>query len=228
MHEHAVALSGGGLPLDFLAFLTLGLLGSAAHCVGMCGPLVMLITGRYGQPHLGRSSAVATLWYSAGRVGTYACLGAIAGGFGGVLHTVGQAAGLQRLAALVAGLTLVTWGLIGATTTTRRARALTGWWSRLTHRLANRAPRHPITAGLLLGLLPCGLLWTAVVGALASGSALHGAVALIAFGLGTAPALFGVAMAQSFFDHHRTAMLRIAHRLVLVWGGWFLWRGVAP
>lgn len=225
MHVHA-GLPSAGHPADLAAFLMLGLLGSAAHCVGMCGPLVMLVAHRYGAPAGGRSRLGATLWYSAGRLTTYALLGGVAGGFGAALQAAGAPLGLQRTATIVAGLTLVLWGLVSVSSWAPQAQAFSSWWTRLTHRLASRAPRHPATAGLLLGLLPCGLVYTALVAAIGRGSASQGAAALLAFGLGTAPALLGVSLADLLLVRHRLLVTRVAQVFVIGWGGWFLWRGL--
>lgn len=226
MHLHGPGMPASGAPLDLAAFLMLGLLGSAAHCVGMCGPLAMLVARRYGAPAGARAPLAATAWYSAGRLLTYALLGALAGGAGAAVQRAGVTIGLHRLALLTAGLVLITWALASITSWTPRTPAVASWWSRLTHRLASHAPRHPLTAGLLLGLLPCGLLYTAVAAAMARGSAVHGALALLAFGAGTVPALLGVSMADLLLVRHRLAATRIAQVFVLAWGGWFLWRGL--
>lgn len=227
MHLHGPAMPSGGAPLDLAAFLMLGLLGSAAHCVGMCGPLVMLVARRYGAPAGGRSTLAATTWYSAGRLATYAAIGALAGGVGAGLEAAGATFGLQRLATVTAGVVLVLLGLVSISSSDARANALSAWWSRVTHRLASRAPAHPVTAGLLLGLLPCGLVYTAVAAAMATGTAVQGAVALLAFGAGTVPALLGVSVADLLLGRRRLAVTRLAHVFVLAWGGWFLWRGLA-
>jgi sulfite exporter TauE/SafE len=63
-----------------------------------------------------------------------------------------------------------------------------------------------VLLGLLLSALPCGLLYAALAGAAATGSALAGAIAMAAFVAGTTPALFGVALLGRFFLRGRGAM----------------------
>ena len=94
-------------------------------------------------------------------------------------------------------------------------------------RFRGRVPGHPLALGLFLGLLPCGLLYSAVVAAVARGGPFEGATALAAFGLGTAPALLGLSLADTLFLRHRAVMNRFSHVFVLVMGVWFLWRGLA-
>jgi len=78
----------------------------------------------------------------------------------------------------------------------------------------------------VLGLLPCGLLYPAVVGAIARGGAFDGPAALTAFGLDTAPALFGVAFAHQLLVSHRPLINRVSQVFVLAMGVWYLWRGL--
>ena len=67
--------------IDLLWFLTLGFLGGFGHCVGMCAPFVLLVSRRFVAPDAGRRAAFGTqLWYTGGRVLTYAVLGALAAG----------------------------------------------------------------------------------------------------------------------------------------------------
>lgn len=225
---HGGGLHGMSGQLDLLAFLTLGLLGSAAHCVGMCAPFVMIVSRRYGVPEGRHSAFVAQLWYTSGRIATYALLGALAGTLGGLVQVAGGLMGVQRAAAIVAGLALVVWGVISLGQRALPAHASGGWFTRISGRLAGRLPGHPLSVGLFLGLLPCGLLYSAVVASVALGGPLESAAALAAFGLGTAPALLSLSLADSLLVRHRAAINRLSHVFVLVMGMWFLWRGLVP
>lgn len=228
MMAHGGGLHGVSAPLDLLAFLTLGLLGSAAHCVGMCAPFVMIVSRRYGVPEGRHSALAAQAWYTAGRIVTYALLGALAGALGGLVQIAGGLLGLQRAAAVVAGAVLVVWGIVSLGHRATPAHAYGGWFSRVSGRFAGRMPAHPLSVGLFLGLLPCGLLYSAVVASVALGGPVTGAAALAAFGLGTAPALLGLSLADTLLIRHRAAINRLSHAFVLVMGMWFLWRGLVP
>jgi len=224
---------GGGLlgmsgQLDLLAFLTLGLLGSAAHCVGMCAPFVMIVSRRYGVPEGRHAPYAAQLWYTAGRITTYALLGALAGALGGLVQIAGGLVGLQRAAAVVAGVALVVWGVVSLGNRALPAHTTSGWFTGVSRRLAGRMPAHPFSVGLFLGLLPCGLLYSAVVASVAFGGPVESAAALAAFGLGTAPALLGLSLADTLLVRHRAGLNRLSHVFVLVMGMWFLWRGLVP
>lgn len=185
-----------------LAFL-LGVIGSA-HCVQMCGPLVV----SYSLPLAGtarRTQAFAHLAYNVGRIATYALLGAIAGAIGGAVAFVGGLAGVAQLAAVVGGVLLLV-----------AAAALAGFLpgdglvrvgvfrpaSSLSRAVARLMSSETVTAkvwtGMLLGFLPCGLVYAAVVRAGATGSPVGGAATMAAFGAGTSGALFAVGMCSTW------------------------------
>jgi uncharacterized protein len=214
--------------IDLLGFLTLGLLGGFGHCVGMCSPFVLFVSRRYVPPKGGRRALFAAqLWYTAGRVGTYAVLGAVAGALGGIVQLTGAVLGLQRAAGVVAGAALVAWAVAALSDLAPRLYTGGSLFAHVAGRLKGRVPGHPFATGLFLGLLPCGLLYSALIAGVARGGPLQGAVALAIFGLGTAPALLGVSLADELLARHRGLMNRLSQVFLLAMGAWFLWTGLA-
>lgn len=176
-----------------LAALLAGLVGSA-HCFGMCGG----IAGALGVAGGGRILFSAA--YSAGRIGSYALAGALSGGLGAGLA---ETASLGPWPRLVMGIMLILIGLQVALALRLLAPlevAGAGLWRRLAP-IARRLvpPRHAgqaLALGALWGWLPCGLVYGMLAAAAASGSALNGAAFMAVFGLGTAPAMIGLAWAS--------------------------------
>jgi uncharacterized protein len=210
---------------DLLAFLTLGLLGGFGHCVGMCSPFVLFVSRRYGGTDGGRRAALAAqAWYTVGRVATYAVLGGLAGALGGVVQKAGVFLGVQRAALILAGAVLVVWA-VAALSDLARIDAGGRLFGRVAGRLKGWVPGHPLAMGLFLGLLPCGFLYSAVVAAVGRGGALEGVAALALFGLGTAPALLGVSVADELLARHRAFVNRLSQIFLLAMGLRFLWRG---
>jgi uncharacterized protein len=210
--------------IDLLGFLTLGLLGSFGHCVGMCSPFVLFVSRRYAAPGAGRRAAfVAQGWYTAGRIVTYAVLGALAGVAGVAVQRAGALVGLHRAALVVAGGALVIWAIV-ALSDLAPFQGGGALFARVAGRLKGRVPGHPFATGLFLGLLPCGFLYSAVIGAVGRGGALDGATALVLFGLGTAPALLGVSLADELLARNRAFVNRLSQVFILAMGAWFLWR----
>ncbi|MFK8057416.1 MAG: sulfite exporter TauE/SafE family protein [Saprospiraceae bacterium] len=166
-----------------LAGLTLGALGSL-HCAGMCGPLVAACMGA-GRGDV--SVNKASLLYQFGRISTYVTLGLLFGYFGSSLELLAG----QSYASIFAGVLLVFVGLfgrkleakIGATTVLAKAFGYTS---------ARFGSAAPLGFGLLNGLLPCGLVYTALAASLAFGDPLSGAVFMLSFGIATSPLLMAV------------------------------------
>ena len=213
--------------IDLIGFLTLGLLGGLGHCVGMCSPFVLFVSRQYVRPGDARSAIFAAqAWYTAGRIVTYAFLGAVAGALGGVVELAGTLLGFQRGAAIAAGAVLVLWALASLFNRGPQSGAGGRLFARVAGALKGCVPGHPFGTGLFLGLLPCGLLYSALIAAAARGGASQGAAALALFGLGTAPALLGVSAADELLVRNRAMLSRLAQVFVLAMGMWFLWVGI--
>ncbi len=180
-----------------LAGLAMGFLGSA-HCIGMCGG----IAGALSASAPGGASAQLrrSLAYNAGRIASYTLMGALAGLFGATLAGLAGSTGmlvLRSLAALLivaVGLYLAGWSRLAL----RIESAGGGVWRRLApiaRRVrASSSPLAAIAFGALWGWLPCGLLYSALGVAAASGSWTDGALSMAAFGIGTLPATLSLGM----------------------------------
>lgn len=207
-----VAGSSSGLAVSlFLA----GLGGSAMHCIGMCGPFVLgqvmadaghVASGRYGEWQ--RLAGAALAPYHLGRLTTYTGLGAAAGA-ATALVTSTAIFGWLSGALLIGGAALMLAQALGLVLRATAPQAT------LVQRLAAPlvASRHPASRyalGLVLGFLPCGLIYGALGAAAGMGSILHGALAMASFSLGTMPALVAVGWGGVLFRRRWQGM---AHRI---------------
>lgn len=207
------------LPAAFLA----GLFGSS-HCIGMCGAVVVLFEA---QRNAARAAWLHRVLYNTGRLGFYMLLGAIAGLGGSLItRTAGLDVGLAVLR-ILAGLLVLALGLNLAFSWQTLAvleRTGAGLWKRLApltrHVLPVVTPGRALAAGLLWGALPCGLVYSAVAMAATGGDAVTGALVMLAFWLGTAPALLlaGASAAKLALWSRRGAMRRAAGLLLVVLG----------
>lgn len=185
--------------------LVLGVAGSA-HCVGMCGPIALAVPS----PANTRSSRwLSTLLLNGGRLTTYALLGAAIG----VLGLGMQLAGLGRVVSLAGGALLLLSVIVPG--------LLERWWpsgrlalgigrlrSALARNLKRTAPEALFLTGVLNGLLPCGLVYAALLGAATMASPAEGALFMAAFGLGTWPALVALRMGGGLLGSSTRAWLR--------------------
>ncbi|WP_308368240.1 MULTISPECIES: sulfite exporter TauE/SafE family protein [unclassified Microbulbifer] len=207
------------------AALAIGFLGSS-HCIGMCGG----IAGALGMAVPGRRPAWSQLiGYSAGRLGSYALMGALAGALGAAIL---PALGPLRL---VAGLMLVAMALYiagiwrGLVWLERGGAYLWRYLQPLSAKLLPvRSAGSAVALGSLWGWLPCGLVYSALTFALAQGGSLRAALAMLAFGLGTVPAMLatGAAAAKVRSFVRRPAVRLLFAGLILLFGLWTLWGAV--
>jgi sulfite exporter TauE/SafE len=216
-------------PLLSMAFIT-GFAGSA-HCIGMCGGLVCALSlsddGRSG-------GLLFHLLYNLGRILTYGAIGLFVGWIGSAMVYKHALQDITRLLLIGTDLFVILIGLGSAglfaklnimkldfagpiKTMTRAVKGL----RRFPPALA------ALPLGLLFGFLPCGFLYAMVLTAGQSADSLRGAGIMIAFGLGTMPALFFVGSAAQWFGSHRQWMLRLAGLLVALMGAYNLYRHVA-
>ncbi len=212
------------------AFFAAGLAGGAGHCVAMCGPIVGAL-GLAAPPGQGTLVAAArTLPYHLGRVTTYALLGAVMGLTGSFVNVAGRLAGFSDAVAVAAGALMILFGL-GATGV---AGALERFTSHASTRLTTLARSllaggtgGLLPLGLVLGFLPCGLSWTAFLGAAATGGPVPGFLAALSFGLGTVPGLLAAGLlAAAFGQRARGILRRLGGLLVALLGLLFLLRGL--
>jgi len=209
---------------SYLALFLIGLLGGT-HCIGMCGGIVgALSMGAASRPSL-------HLAYNAGRIISYALAGAIAGALGGASLVLSGQLPVRIILFVLANLMLVALGLylMGVTRalafSERLGQRLWRHLQPLSRRfLPARSVAQAFPLGLLWGWLPCGLVYSALVTAMTSGSALHGAGMMLAFGLGTLPNLLlaGLLAVRLKAYAANRALRTAAGLLVLAFGLWGL------
>lgn len=168
-----------------VAGLFLGL-ATSAHCVAMCGPLMLAV--RQAAP--GRTWSGVWL-YHVGRLAAYSLLGVVVG----VLGAGVGGGGFGRALSMVAGATLIAAAALRVfapwrgPSSGRAGSWLGGAWARVRRATTSWGRGGLFAAGAANAFLPCGLLWAALLGAGALGSALQAAQAMAAFGVGTTPAV---------------------------------------
>ena len=149
-------------------------------------------------PSRAPASAMAgrVLAYNAGRIGSYMLAGALAGGASGLLQRVPALAGLSQLGLWLANLMLLALGLYlmnawrGLAGIEHAGQRLWQHIRPLTRRfMPADTPARMAALGALWGWVPCGMVYSMLTTAMLSGTAVNGAVVMLAFGLGTLPML---------------------------------------
>lgn len=204
----------------------LGLL-SSAHCVGMCGGIMGALTMAVPvEAHRRRLALLIT--YNVGRILSYTLMGLLVGLFGQGFADMGGSTWLRTLA----GLLLIAMGLY-----------LANWWRGL-HYLEvggrylwaylqplgkSLMPVNTLLKALLLGglwgWLPCGLVYSALMYAMAQAQPMSAATLMFAFGLGTLPAVLATGLAaQQFARLLQRQHIRWAFAVLIIsFGLWTIW-----
>jgi len=177
---------------SLLAVFLTGLLGGV-HCVGMCGGIV----GAFSLQLPGSGPRLSYhLAANLGRLASYVAAGLIAGALGSTSAFLSQLFPAEKMLYVFANLVLIALGLhlagIWSGVLVLEA-AGGGVWKRLQPLFKKLVPISSVpqafAAGMVWGWLPCGLVYSVLIAALASGSALQGGLTMLAFGLGTLPNL---------------------------------------
>ncbi len=172
----------------------IGFLGSL-HCVGMCGPLVIALSPqKKGTLHVTSS----LLFMQMGRLASYILLGLIVGWLGEKLMTMG----LQRTVSITAGLLMMAYPILFYSKYRRWFEIDSSNASKIFWRWGGALLRHPnplsqMALGFLNGLLPCSLVYLALTASLTVGTYFDGLLYMLAFGLGTIPAILGTGFVGS-------------------------------
>jgi sulfite exporter TauE/SafE len=171
------------------AAAALGLAG-AGHCIGMCGGVAGMLCGGTKE----RTSVRFIALYNAGRLFSYAAIGAIAGGIGASASSfpLGDARTALRILAAVVAL-FVGLGLLGVRIGGRFRSPVIAWLRPIAAKLLPiRSAWQALALGAVWGWLPCGMVYGATVFAVATGTMGGGALVMAIFGLGTLPAMLTV------------------------------------
>jgi sulfite exporter TauE/SafE len=189
-------------PTDSLPWILFvaGLVGGAGHCVGMCGPLV----AGYAIALRNRAATLPHLFFHMGRVTTYGLAGGVVGASGSFVRVAEwlgpfQSFLLAAIGALIALMGLSVGGWLPWARRIEESGPFRGALAGVARRAAEAGgPGAAFPLGMAAGLLPCGLVYTALLSAARSGMEggspadgfVRGALAMAAFGAGTFPALF--------------------------------------
>jgi len=220
-----------------IAFVT-GLISSVGHCLGMCGGIVAIYSARRSAlagANPGFVARVASLLpVHAGRITTYALLGAAMGTAGAILDQVGGLVGWQGALSIIVGIVMLLIGLsllgilppieVALASLTSRAAPM----ARMKGLFGSSSAWSSLALGLLWGLLPCGLVFAMLVNAASTQTLWGGALTMIAFGLGTVPTLLGFGLASNLLSAQlRGRLMTVAALIIFLFGAQAILRGLA-
>jgi hypothetical protein len=203
----------------------MGLMGSF-HCVGMCGPIAFMLPVDHNKP---AKKLLQVFLYHMGRLTSYSILGLVFGFLGKGLYVFGMQ---QRLSIMI-GIIMIVVILIPSKTFSKYNFSrpiyslLTKVKNRLGKELQKKSPDTFLTIGLLNGLLPCGLVYMALFGSIATASPWLGALFMVLFGLGTIPLMTSAVYFGSMLKGTaKKSVQRLIPVFVIIIGLLFILRGL--
>jgi len=210
-------------PVFVSAFL-MGLIGSG-HCIAMCGGIASSLQLASNK----RQTWLYSLAYNSGRALSYMLAGALVAGVSSQFATQNSAFAL--FLSFLAGVFMLLVGVyimrLAATLQWLEKLGKTLIWQHLIklnkYLMPIDSPLKALGYGALWGWLPCGLVYSALTWAMTSGTAINGALVMLAFALGTFPAMITLGVAaqklNTLFNHPWT---RIILGSVIIWYGIYL------
>lgn len=209
----------------FFTAFAIGALGSF-HCIGMCGPIALSVP--MGGKH-GLIGVLRALAYNLGRISTYAILGLVVGLLGQRI-AIG---GYQQALSIAVGVLILAFLILPKTITKKLDPTST--FARIFLKLKNtfrglfqsKNAFGPLVLGLINGLLPCGLVYVGLAGALALGDPISSAEFMAAFGLGTVPVMISIIFLGDLISLQWRANIRkLMPVMFAIMGALFILRGL--
>lgn len=211
--------------MDLITAFTIGLVGSL-HCLGMCGPIAIGIPLDNDN---WLKKALGGLLYNLGRIITYGILGAVFGLLGRGI----QLAGLQQWASIGIGIAMIVSVIFPVVFREKIKfdKIFSGYASRLIGSFRSLFIKTSLSSllliGLLNGLLPCGLVYMAIAGALNTNDMMMGIAFMVMFGIGTTPALLALSLAGNVLSSQfRTKARKVIPVFIVILGILFILRGM--
>lgn len=217
--------------LDLWTIFLVALLGSVGHCIGMCGGFVVAYSTAKIDPDRSRFfQSLAHVLYSSGRIVSYMFIGAV---FGYLGSAVNFSLGAKGVLFIIIGLlmVLIAFSLSGKLkflTVIEHSIVQTPLFKKLFQTvIKSKSLPSFFLMGILNGLIPCGLVYFFATAAIASGSALMGAVVMAVFGLATVPALFILGMVSTLISQMtwRKHVMTVAALLIALYGAYTGFKG---
>ncbi|RTE55135.1 sulfite exporter TauE/SafE family protein [Arenibacter aquaticus] len=208
-----------------LSAVIIGLMGSF-HCIGMCGPIAFMLPVDHHKP---TKKLLQVFLYHLGRLTSYGIIGLIFGFLGKGLYVFG----LQQKLSIIIGLLMITLILIPHKTFSQYNLSkpiyslLSAIKNRLGKELKKKTPDTFLTIGLLNGLLPCGLVYMAIFGSMATANPWTGALYMALFGVGTIPLMTTAVYFSSLLKGGaKKTVQRLIPIIVVIIGLLFILRGL--
>ena len=199
---------------------------SSLHCIGMCGPIAMMLPVDHTNP---TKKAMQIILYHLGRLTSYGILGLLFGLLGRGFYM----AGIQQQLSIAVGVGMILLAIVPERVLARYNfskpvyRLISKIKSSLGQQFKRKTPDALFTIGLFNGLLPCGLVYAALFGAIAMQNVTFGVAYMVLYGLGTVPMMSAVVYASSLLSMpFRNKLQKAVPIITVIIGVLFVLRGM--
>ncbi len=199
---------------------------SSLHCIGMCGPIALMIPVDRTNP---TKKAIQIITYHLGRLSAYACIGFIFGLVGKGFFLAGIQQRLSIFIGVAMIITMLTPERVLANYNFSKPvyRLISKIKSSLGKQFKNKSYKSLFTIGLLNGFLPCGMVYVALFGAIAMQNVPFGILYMLLFGIGTIPMMSSVTYLNSIMTvSFRNKIQKLIPYVGVVIGVLFILRGL--
>lgn len=210
--------------IDFIGVITVALLGSLGHCVGMCGGFVVAYSSAKVDEQWSRVHQLSThLLYNFGRVTTYIFLGIIFGSIG-TIFTISPFS--KSILFLIIAIFMILMGisLMGKLNflnsiefSIEQNSLFKRYFAKLIH---SKSYLSFYLLGVLNGFIPCGFVYFFIASAISTTSPLWGGVVMLVFGISTIPVLLSMGFFISYLKsgNFRDLMIKLASFTIIFYG----------
>jgi sulfite exporter TauE/SafE len=223
------------MELDLIGVFMIGLMGGFGHCIGMCGGFVLTYTLKVNEndfiekPNWWQRLSPHLL-YSTGRIISYMIIGNLLGLLGTAIDSM-VALRVQGFLEIFAGAVMILMGLdLAGIIPNLNPNTFPGVnpFKKLVTNLFTKVRRDNIIGlGFVLGFIPCGLVYAAGAKAIASSSIVGGMLIMLAFGIGTMPAMVVTGLVSGRIPRKlQSYIYRVAALLVIILGVLTIMRGL--
>lgn len=199
---------------------------SSLHCIGMCGPIAMMLpTAKNNQA----KKVIQIFIYHFGRISAYSILGLVFGLLGKGFFL----AGLQQQLSIIVGILMIIFVLVPQSKlgNLNFMKPLFIFVKKIQGALGAQFKKQSYSSlffiGFFNGFLPCGMVYVALFGALATQSIPLGIIYMILFGLGTIPLMSSVVYVRNLFSQKvRNQIMKYYPIVIVIFGMMFIVRGL--
>lgn len=199
---------------------------SSLHCIGMCGPIAMMLPVDRSNP---AKKVVQIMLYHIGRLSAYATLGLVFGILGKGFYM----AGIQQSISIMVGIFMITIAVVSERIFMKYNfskpvyKVISNVKSSLGNQFKRKSPDALFTIGLLNGFLPCGLVYAALFGAIAMQNVTLSVTYMLLYGLGTIPMMSAVVYISNILSTPiRSKMQKMIPIVTVIIGTLFILRGL--